>query len=505
MLNLKNFFQHLSLFINKHQLWIFLLILALGIYWRLVNIFNLAPIIGDSGRDILVAKHMVLYRENLFISPAAAGGYNYLKNTPFYFHLLAFLYFIAGSEKGLIVAHALLSSLTIVLAYLISQKLFKGWLVLVLPFFIAVDTFLISFSKMIWQPNFLPFFQAWSLLFFLKSDRAHLKYLFIFVQLSFITFNLHLSYAPFLLVSLGFAAYKLIRYLAFKDFFLLLFLCLLNFIIYFLQSGSLYQNNHAVFGSILLGGQDLPIRYYNNILANTIELFRGFSIYNFSAPIALVIFLLFIWLIFKIGRNSKNNEKIQDICYLMGLMLATFFLSSFYFSHLPDHYLIPFYLIIFLSFVLVLDRLKKIFAMIVPVLVILATIFLTKDLSLRINKRSVSDIELHTVIAKTILDYNAGPPAKVTVCLKDMPKCNKADHLSVNIWLYLEKVSGERMGKIYNHSDGVIDNFWPVEGKNDFLVCTYDLENCLTDAGETIDSTQMLKQFIDGQSLLLRK
>lgn len=499
--------------LNKYELLIFLIILAFGMYWRLVNIIDVSYIFSDSGRDLLVAKHMASYGENLLVTPDAAGGFTYLNNTPFYFWLLALFYLITGSVEGVIIVYALASCLVIILAYLFSKQIFKNWSALFLPYFLSISSIFISYSKYIWQPHLLPLFQILSLLFLVKGNQAQKKYLFWSLQIAFLAFYLHLSYLAFLIITFIFIVFKLIKWKLIKDILKLMLLTTLNIMLFFYLSNGFNNNSWMEINNLFIGGNNPGLisinnpleSYFNNLTLNLSIIFKDFSIASISPLFALLVFCLFLIIIYILFIADKKNKN-YDYYLLFFLMLCSIFPISTYFQPLAIHHLIPINLLILIFIAAIFDKLKKHIVLIFPIFIIV-TFILGRYRSNMLKKNPLSSIEIHKKIAQKILEYNDGlQPMKIITCFDFGHSCSFGVSNSSSIWLYLENLSNRKMGSIQPSNQSPVDNFLPYTGeKNEFLVCTYDAEQCLIDSGLDLNSIQVLEEYQNGTFLLLKE
>jgi hypothetical protein len=176
-------------------------IFALGIFLRTYNIFETTTIMGDTGRDLIVAKHLVNSSAPWSAFPAASS--RLFENSPLYFLIIGFLWFLAPSIHGVIVLFAIIQSLVIFVAYYLGKQIANKTLGYYLALFTAVSPLFVYPARWIWQPNLLALFIPLLLLFFLKvifnkKNGLTPQYLVGF----FITSNvvLHLHTATFLLV-----------------------------------------------------------------------------------------------------------------------------------------------------------------------------------------------------------------------------------------------------------------------------------------------------------------
>lgn len=124
-----------------------------GIFLRLRNIEKDLNFFGDSDRDVLVAKHIVLNRHFTDARPLASGGGSFLENSPHYFNFLAVLYFFGRSPEGTVTLLALLFCAGIPLSYIAGKSLGGERLGLAFAFVAATYYPLLEASNLIYQPS----------------------------------------------------------------------------------------------------------------------------------------------------------------------------------------------------------------------------------------------------------------------------------------------------------------------------------------------------------------
>ncbi|MBU2036308.1 glycosyltransferase family 39 protein [Patescibacteria group bacterium] len=159
-------FKKIKSLINIYLLWIkknpweFVLILSIlliGSFFRLYKIDQYLTFLGDEGRDVIIVRRLLVYRDLILVGPGTSIGNMYLG--PLYYYLMAPALFLANySPVGPAVQVALLGILTIFLIYLISRQWFGIKAALASSFLYAIAPTVIIYSRSSWNPNIMPFF-----------------------------------------------------------------------------------------------------------------------------------------------------------------------------------------------------------------------------------------------------------------------------------------------------------------------------------------------------------
>jgi len=487
--------NHFLKLLYKHRLLlaILLMIVVVGIYFRFINLFNFSAFFGDSGRDVLVAKHIATYKENFLVAPDANGGMGVLNNSPIYYWLIAIPWLISGSEKGVILFFCLIGTSNIILAFILSKQISNNKLALIFPYFVAISNVFIVFSKNVWQPHLLPFVQMISIIFLIKGIKNNKKFLFWSVQFSFFATHIHLSYLPLLFITVLFIGIYFLKIKKYKNFFKLLLLAFFNTILWLKLSKSLVSlNNRESFELIINPFVSMSqfLIFVKNTYLNMQTMSESIFVGYFSKY--LYFFILPILLVFlkKIIQGSFGVEK--KIAWVIFTMLGSIFLLGSYFKPLHFHYLIPYYLLFWLCFSFIISKVNKNKYIVVIPLIVFATYHLSRGNNYLIARKHISEIETNKIIADIILNKSHNPIIKV--CLDDGFHCSNADSFTGSIWYFLEEISGEKFVEIANVGNG--NNLIPptsvLEIEDNFIICAYSTKDCLADLGVEMSEVSIL-------------
>jgi len=150
----------------------------------------------DESRDMLVAKHIILHKEHVFYGPLAAGGMNWLKNSPLYYYFVAALWNVAREPILLMYLWAALMTIPVIFAYHIGKKNQDHLSGLILASLFAVNTQLIHSSRELLQPHLLIIcatFFSWSMVCNLVGTNKH-SIIYLFIASFFLFMPLHFHY-----------------------------------------------------------------------------------------------------------------------------------------------------------------------------------------------------------------------------------------------------------------------------------------------------------------------
>ncbi len=182
----------------------FLLIVVLGIYLRLHDLdrWIWAQRGFDESRDMLVAKHIVAHAETIFKGPLAAGGFNWLQNSPIYYYFLSIIWFFTKNPINFMIVWSFLLSSIIPLAYLLGKTIWDKKLGLIIAALFALHPTLINQSQELLQPFLLPLLSVLFLLS-LSNFYKNKKLLSFCLSIFFLLFGLHFHYGIFLILPIG--------------------------------------------------------------------------------------------------------------------------------------------------------------------------------------------------------------------------------------------------------------------------------------------------------------
>jgi 4-amino-4-deoxy-L-arabinose transferase-like glycosyltransferase len=326
-----------------------LLIVAFGAMLRFYRLEELMTYLGDEGRDMLIVIDIVQGKHFPLLGPPTSIGELYLG--PVYYYFIApFAWIFQMSPVGPAVFVALLGTLTIILIYWVTTKIYGSTAGFFAAILYTVSPLTVKFSRSSWNPNPMPFFSLLlilALISFFQTKKAR------FLYAGIITFGimLQLHYIVILLIPfLGYLTFSLRQRLKTKK---SLIIALLIFIV--------FMSPLLIF--------DLRHNFYNTRGILTIFLFRskqGFNLidifsrsrdrlrqlnsllFNFSerdwwtnlTSISLIVYIIYDWF------NKKGfNRKVIYGWFTWGILAMGLYRQSVYPHYLGFMY--PFPIIIF--------------------------------------------------------------------------------------------------------------------------------------------------------------
>lgn len=136
-------------------------IILLAAFMRLYRISDYMTFLGDEGRDVMVAKGIVMGHFTL-LGPRASAGDFFLG--PIYYYFMApWLWLFRYDPVGPAVMVALFGIATVWLIYFVGKRWFNTATGLFAAALYAVSPVVITYSHSSWNPNILPFFALLSI------------------------------------------------------------------------------------------------------------------------------------------------------------------------------------------------------------------------------------------------------------------------------------------------------------------------------------------------------
>lgn len=478
-------------FLKNKQIIFLIFFLAIGVFLRLHNLKN-TQWFGDPSRDILVAKHLMEYSGEKFITPFSAEYFNGLKNSPLYYWIIAFFWFLYPSEIGVISIFAFLGSLNIILAYILSKEIFKDELSLILPFFVTISNVLINQSRTLWQPNLVPFFQLICFIFLFKGLKRKHFYL-LAIQLSFLTVLIHYSFLPLLIIILIFVYIDLYLSKKYDLCIKIILLSTINVFLYFLLTKSSFIFNEKIFINSFNN-------YFINIYYNLKELGKSFikNGNNFKIVFLYLSFLApLIWLIIK---------KKKKVTILIFILFISFFATGFYKKPEYFHYIHPYYLIILIIYTYLISQIIKIQKLSSVLLILLVSLVIQNGNRYTIFNKS-NELKISYNIAKTIIEKSKNLDSlEIFTCLDfEENPCKYPKSFIGGTWFHLEKISKQKLGNLVKNN---YLNYIPFSNRSDnnqtFLICNFEIKECLKSLNLNIQESKLIYSE-DNLSLLFLK
>ena len=320
--------------------WLIILIILLAASLRFFRIEALTTFSGDQGYDFLIVKRMIVDGKFTLLGPKI-GPYNELGNLylgPAYYYLIApSLYFFKLNPLGPAIFTSLLSTLTVILIYVIGLNFFSKQTGILAGAFFAFNSLIINQSRASSNPHLMPFFAT--VLFFstlqivVKNSKNLIWPVSTGVSMAII-FQLHYMGVSVILASILFLLYgkKLKEFL----------IVLLSFIsgispqIFFELRHEFFITNEIIkqlsYGSLLAKA---------SITQNISSSIRILSETFFSNASLLIPVLLLVPVIFLAGKNF--NQKRVVYLFLISTIFFTIVAGSIFPGSLNSHYFTAIY------------------------------------------------------------------------------------------------------------------------------------------------------------------
>lgn len=344
----------LKLFKDKYLVCI-LILFSTGTFLRFYRLEEFVTFLGDQGRDAMILKRIITLEHLPAIGAPTSVGQVYLG--PFYYYFIApWLLIFRFEPIGLAFGVAFISSLFLLLNYVIVKDLFNKKIALISTFLTTFSFVIIDFSRFSWNPNLLPIFSLLTVCFLTKAVKIS-KLSFFLLAGAFLSFSIQLHYLALFsilpLIAILFIKFyeekKKIKELVYKSFFLLLSFSVFSspLLIFDLRHNFLNFRNFVKLFQTL-----------NNITSNKLyEFIKSFFYLNkysfnttFNGVLSFfVIFFVFILFLFTLKR--KNNLRIFFIFFFFLLLEISLYNGPKYPHYFGTLYLIYYTIIAyFLSF-----------------------------------------------------------------------------------------------------------------------------------------------------------
>lgn len=144
----------------KANIWglnLLLILVVLGAFLRLYKLSETFMFEGDQARDIILVRERIFSGRPIAIGPVTSVGNMYLG--PFYYYfMIPWVFFSNFNPVGPAVGVALMSVLTIVLIYILGQKMLGKRAALIAALFFTFSQTAIFYARFSWNPNLSPLF-----------------------------------------------------------------------------------------------------------------------------------------------------------------------------------------------------------------------------------------------------------------------------------------------------------------------------------------------------------
>lgn len=380
----------LSYFFKKELLILYLIVLV-GSFLRLQGVFtNSFAFTYDVGRDML-ALWDIFYKHKVILIGATTGIPGVFYGPWWYYLLTPFFIIFSGNPQGIAFTMALIGILTIVLGYILGNRLGGKFFGLSLASLISVSPIMVSLSSQIWNPNVAPLLVILILLILEKiyhfRKETKLKYFFFLGILLALNIDFEILWG--ILFTLGICTSLVIvlkKQFTIKKVALTVFgslIILAPRIIFEFRHSFLMTKSFITFLSAKTLEDKLDLYHFleNRFFTHLDQFSSSLMKVNNYLTLCLLFFILISILLF----YKKSSQVIKDFILTAIVILFVFYLGSLIFSHaLWPHYFVGLPIIyIFLLSVSLFMLSKKIGNN------ILATLILIVLLIININSFSI--------------------------------------------------------------------------------------------------------------------
>lgn len=331
---------------------VFLGIVIIGIFLRFYRVFDFLSWNDDSGRDLLVAKHIVEYGGSWRLSPPPAGT-TLIANTPLYYWIISILYFFTRSVAAVLVFSMVMNTLAIVGAYIVGKLLKSTFVALSFSACISFGYIFILPAKTILQPNIInAIVVACLILYLFLHNRQSVFVGLLLITMMFAGIAIHLSFLPpFVCLTLA-ILYEIIRsdklknsLVLFSAYYILLFLWIFTYV---------------RIGETVARSTSLAMPQWEEVFARISSGAKEFGFYIFlgAGHIAEAIFvIIFFGAVAATGlfRRRQFGFPAKFLLFVSLWMFTIFFVWLAYGNGVPYYYYSGYYAIAFLGIVMFLD------------------------------------------------------------------------------------------------------------------------------------------------------
>lgn len=196
---------------NRPIFWL-ILIMCIGIFLRVYRFADFLEIHSDHARDMLIAKHIVEYKEGYMAAPYALGSEGRVKNSPVYYWVLASMWTLSRSTVGMGLVFALVSATIIGLGYAIGLSLAGVRMGLLVSFFLSISDMLVRDAHAVWPPHLLSVVAMGAFCAMARYGKEHrFVWMILFVTALFLGVHIHQSFLPFFGIGIAWSMWQSVR------------------------------------------------------------------------------------------------------------------------------------------------------------------------------------------------------------------------------------------------------------------------------------------------------
>lgn len=345
---------------------------------------------GDSSRDVMVAKRIIDTDRFTLVAPHAAGAAGVLANSPLYFYQGAVLWFFTHSATAMAGIVALSGVLAVVFTFLTTRRVFGTFGAGITALGMALNSFLIMYTRSVFQPMFLPFWCSLGLYAVVRGwQENRLSW---YLLSSFAWFMaLHSHYSVLLVFPLALSWIILgivVWYRAFRQFWIAAYAFLfvvLQFLLWYGITNVKSWLDIANFATKASTATGFHVRFHTMF----VFLFgnSGFT----GVFVGMVVFLFSFIVLLRLIQTSSGKERVTlAFLTVIGVSILG---TSMYNGKLLDSYFMPYYLLWFIFLGALMQVLWKKTPAVALLFALSILWFNQQDTWLEIAPRSSSEFE----------------------------------------------------------------------------------------------------------------
>lgn len=310
---------------------IFIIILEISLLIRLHQYYSISYF-DESGRDYLIAHHIVKYHEFPLVGPPDEGRYIF-RNGPIYHYFLAVQLLIKDDPFFLGISNVLLQMINIGIIYFIAKRLFGSIPALLASTVFAVGDYFLSQSAYIHQPNIMqPFANLSYLLLVIGYKKRQYFFLLASVTILLIAASLHRSAVVQIPLMLGLIFVILRSWrVGLKKYLLIagttITILYLLYLPVLVSTSRLVDDDPISHTQSYLSGLEFFYAFRENISIFLKHIFVGEKIFNPHISYLIPIFIATSFIYFFIRRFHKFGTKVnlhKELIYLFIISAAIF-------------------------------------------------------------------------------------------------------------------------------------------------------------------------------------
>lgn len=380
-MKLKNF--KFSKFFTFEYLVLGLLVLV-GSFLRLQGVLSSSfAYTYDVGRDMLALWNIVVNHDIMFIGPTT--GIQGVFYGPWWYYMLSpFFVIFAGNPAGIALTMALVGIVSIILGYIIGEKIGGKFLGFCFAALVSASPVLISLSTQIWNPNIAPLFVLLSFICLYKiysiDNTKNNKYFFFLGIILALNVDIEIFWGVLFAIGIILPQIFLIgKKIKIKQILLLILGLLIVAsprIIFELKHGFIMTKSFITF-LVSKNSVEDP-KTFIQLLENRVDAYMDLFGSSVAFNIDVAAWLIFIFTVISVIVFYKRApEMIKKFIVILLSILSVFFVGTLIFSRaLWPHYLVGLPVIYIFLFSISLFLLAKKFSNFKIVYLVLIVIFL---------------------------------------------------------------------------------------------------------------------------------